>query len=97
MYDVETGEWTVGKYLADLRARYGGIDSVLLWASYPNIGTDDRNQFDMLEDVPGGLAALREVVNQFHDEGVRVLLPYNPWDQGTRLTFSLDQSIINVE
>jgi len=84
LYDRESGQWTVGKYLDDVRSRYGGIDSILLWASYPNIGTDVRNQFDMLEDVPGGLEALRNVVEEFHTEGVKVLLPYNPWDQGTR-------------
>ena len=84
LYDRETSTWTVDKYVEDVRSRYGGIDSVLLWASYPNIGTDDRNQFDMLEDLPGGLEALREAVDQFHAQGVKVLLPYNPWDQGTR-------------
>ena len=87
LYDRDSGNWTVKKYLADVRSRYGGIDSVLLWASYPNIGTDDRNQFDMLEDIPGGLEELRNVVNDFHEEGVEVLLPYNPWDQGTRFGF----------
>ena len=38
----------------------------------------------MLEDLPGGLEALREAVDRFHEHGVRVLLSYNPWDQGTR-------------
>ena len=84
LYDRERGEWTVGKYLEDVRRRYGGIDSVLLWASYPNIGVDDRNQFDMLEDLPGGLEGLKTCIEDFHAEGVKVLLPYNPWDQGTR-------------
>ena len=84
LYDRELGQWTVGKYLEDVRSRYGGIDSVLLWASYPNIGVDDRNQFDMLEDLPGGLEGLRTCIDDFHSHGVKVLLPYNPWDQGTR-------------
>ena len=38
----------------------------------------------MLEDLPGGLASLRAAVDRFHERGVRVLLSYNPWDQGTR-------------
>jgi gamma-glutamyl hercynylcysteine S-oxide synthase len=32
--------------------RYGGIDALLVWATYPNMGIDDRNQQDMLEVLP---------------------------------------------
>ena len=73
--------WTVNTYLDDLEQRYGGVDSVLLWHSYPNIGIDDRNQFDMLDSLPGGRSGVRRLVKDFHARGVRVLLPYNPWDQ----------------
>ena len=38
----------------------------------------------MMEDLPGGLEGLRGAVDRFHEHGVRVLLSYNPWDQGTR-------------
>ena len=37
-FDRTTGSWTVGRFLADVQLRYGGVDSVLLWHSYPNIG-----------------------------------------------------------
>ena len=70
--------WTVDRFLDDLGDRYGGIDGVLLWGTYPNMGVDERSQFDLLEDVPGGLAALGAVVQQFNARGVRVGLPYNP-------------------
>ncbi len=70
--------WTVDVFLADLEARYGGIDGILLWGTYPNLGVDERSQFDLLEDVPGGLAGLKAVVAQFNSRGVRVGLPYNP-------------------
>merc|ERR1719315_80470 len=86
LYDKTTGQWTVGKYMEDVRRRYGGIDSVLLWGSYPNIGIDDRNQFEMAESVPGGMDGLKQLVSDFHEEGVKVLLPYNPWDQFTKNT-----------
>ena len=37
-YDYEKKEYTVDKYLDDLEKRYGGIDAVLVWPTYPNIG-----------------------------------------------------------
>jgi formylglycine-generating enzyme required for sulfatase activity len=83
-YDPATGKYTVGRYLADLDKRYGGIDAVLIWPTYPNIGIDNRNQFDLIRDMPGGIEGLRAMVADFHQQGVRVLFPYNPWDQGTR-------------
>ncbi len=39
---------------------------------------------DMIRCLPGGVDGLLEVTNQLHAAGVRVLWPYNPWDQGTR-------------
>jgi gamma-glutamyl hercynylcysteine S-oxide synthase len=84
LYDPAAGMYTVDRYLDDLESRYGGIDSVLLWYIYPNIGVDDRNQFDLAKDLPGGVAALRGAVADFHRRGVKVFLPTMPWDNGTR-------------
>ena len=42
LYDRDSGNWTVDKFVEDVRRMYGGVDSVLLWQNYPNIGTDDR-------------------------------------------------------
>ena len=35
-YDVETANYTVARYLADVDTRYGGIDSMLMWPTYVN-------------------------------------------------------------
>ncbi len=83
-YDPVERRYTVDRFLDDFDKRYGGIDSILLWPVYPNIGIDNRNQFDMLRDMPGGLAALKAMVADFHRRGVRVLFPNMPWDTGTR-------------
>jgi len=83
-YDPVAQKYTVDRYLDDLEARYGGIDSVLIWYVYPNIGVDDRNQFDFARDLPGGLEGLRDAVEDFHRRGVKVFLPTMPWDHGTR-------------
>lgn len=84
LYDPAAGRYTVGRLLDDLDRRYGGVDSVLLWGVYPNIGIDNRNQWDLVRDLPGGAAAFRAMVADFHRRGVRVFLPTMPWDNGTR-------------
>ncbi|HEU5457239.1 MAG TPA: SUMF1/EgtB/PvdO family nonheme iron enzyme [Terracidiphilus sp.] len=83
-YDPVAHKYTVDRYLDDLNRRYGGIDAVLIWATYPNMGIDDRNQLDMVRSMPGGIAGLRQMVADFHRRGVRVLFPMMMWDQGTR-------------
>jgi len=84
-YNPVTGRYTVRRYLQDLNTRYGGIDSVLFWPPmYTNLGVDDRNQFDIWRDMPGGWTAMRQMVAEFHRQGVRVLLPIINWDHGTR-------------
>src|SRR6185312_12218382 len=40
-YDSEKQQYTVSRYLDDVDRRYGGIDSILLWPVYPNIGIDN--------------------------------------------------------
>ena len=83
-YDPETGQYTVERWLADLRARYGGIDAALIWPTYTNLGVDDRNAYDMIRSLPGGVDGLREVVRRLHAANVSVLWPLMPWDVATR-------------
>ncbi|MDR3738503.1 MAG: SUMF1/EgtB/PvdO family nonheme iron enzyme [Terracidiphilus sp.] len=83
-YDPTQGKYTVDRYLDDLTKRYGGIDSVLVWATYPNMGIDDRNQLDMVRSMLGGIEGVRQMVSDFHRRGVHVLFPMMMWDQGTR-------------
>jgi len=83
-YNPGASKYTVDRYLDDLEKRYGGIDSVLIWPVYPNIGIDNRNQYDLTRDMPGGIPGLRQMIADFHRRGVRVLFPVMPWDQGTR-------------
>jgi len=83
-YDPVAGKYTVDHYLDDLEKRYGGIDAVLIWATYPNMGIDNRNQQDMVRSMPGGVEGVRQMVADFHRRGVRVLFPIMMWDQGTR-------------
>jgi iron(II)-dependent oxidoreductase len=83
-YDPVAGKYTVGRYLDDLDKRYGGIDAVLIWPTYPNMGIDNRNQHDMIRSMPGGIPGVKQMVADFHKRGVKVLFPMMMWDQGTR-------------
>ncbi|HKD05446.1 MAG TPA: SUMF1/EgtB/PvdO family nonheme iron enzyme [Bryobacteraceae bacterium] len=83
-FDPATNRYTVDRYLDDLTARYGGIDSVLIWPTYPNMGIDDRNQHDMIRSMPGGVSGVKNMIADFHRRGVQVLFPMMMWDQGTR-------------
>jgi iron(II)-dependent oxidoreductase len=84
LYDPVTRRYTVDRYLEDLKSRFGGVDAVLIWPTYPDIGVDDRNQLDMLGSMPGGIEGVKRLVAEFHRHGVRVLFPFMLWDQGTR-------------
>ena len=78
------GFFLVVCFLNDLIKRYGGLDAVLIWPTYPNIGIDNRDQFDMVADMPGGIKGVRQMVADFHRRGVKVFFPIMPWDNGTR-------------
>ena len=78
------GELQVLDVLRQAVARFGGFDAGVLWHAYPRIGFDDRDQFDYYRQLPGGLAGLRELVEECHSLGTRAILAYCPWDIGTR-------------
>ena len=83
-YDPVAGKYTVERYLDDLERRFGGVDSVLIWYVYPNIGIDDRNQTELARHLPGGIEGLKGAIRDFHRRGVKVFLPTMAWDNGTR-------------
>jgi hypothetical protein len=83
-FDPVRGEYRVEEYCDTMEKEFGGLQSVILWHSYPNIGIDEKNQFDYFHALPGGMAGLKDVVGRFHRRGVRVFITYNPWDLDTR-------------
>jgi iron(II)-dependent oxidoreductase len=76
-YDPRSRNYTVNRWVDDLNSRYGGVNGVLLWPTYTNLGVDDRNAYDMSRLLPGGgWEALRtSIVRELHELGVKVLWP----------------------
>jgi iron(II)-dependent oxidoreductase len=94
-YDPLTRKYTVTKYLNDLKKRYGGIDAVLIWPTYPNIGVDNRNQYDLTNDMPGGKVAIKQMIKDFKANGVKVFFPIMIWDHGTqRIKQTMPEALI---
>lgn len=94
-YDPVTKKYTVDRYLNDLKQRYNGIDGVLIWPTYPNIGVDDRNQYELLADMPGGIEGVKQMVADFKKRGVKVFFPIMIWDHGTRkIELSMAEALI---
>jgi iron(II)-dependent oxidoreductase len=64
---------------------YGGDDVIGIWPTWPSLGLDQRNQFDLFRDLPGGTAGLKMIRNELHNEfRTRLMVCYNPWDESTR-------------
>jgi hypothetical protein len=84
IYDAEANRWTIDQYLAKARKEYDGFDQYVFWHSYNRVGVDLRDQFDLLQDLPGGIEGVAEFIATANDMGARVYLPYNPWDKITR-------------
>ena len=93
-YDPHSNEYTVDKIISRGKEMFGGYDSVVLWHAYPRIGLDERNQYDYYRDMPGGLAGIRNVVDQFHQHGIRVFIAYCPWDKATRREDNTDPELL---
>lgn len=63
---------------------FGGDDVVCIWPTWPTLGIDQRNQFDLYRDLPGGLNHIRAVADSARARGVKFFVAYNPWDESTR-------------
>ncbi len=83
--NLKTHRFDLERFLADAERDFGGYDGILLWGGYPRLGIDERTQWDFFDDLPGGRPGLRQMVELAHARGVRVFVPYKPWDQSLAL------------
>ena len=83
-YDHRQEKYTFYNNLSEYDTMTGGIDIFTLWPTWPRLGLDARNQWDMYRDLPGGLGELRNQVDFTHRAGKRYFISYNPWDEATR-------------
>lgn len=83
-YDAQAGGYQLESFLERGRRLYGGDDVIGVWPNWPMLGLDQRNQWDLLRDLPGGTERLRQWGENLRARGTRWFISYNPWDESTR-------------
>jgi iron(II)-dependent oxidoreductase len=83
-YDSGRGGYQLEKYLANGQKLFGGYGVYALWPTWPRLGLDNRNQWDLYRDLPGGLNQLHRLSELAHKHGTKFFIEYNPWDKSTR-------------
>ena len=83
-YNYRQMRFTFYSSLTEYDDLTGGYDIYTLWPTWPRLGLDQRNQWDMYRDLPGGLQELKKQSAFTHKKGKYYFISYNPWDEGTR-------------
>jgi len=83
-YDSTDKKFNLARFLERGKKLYGGDDAVGLWPTWPTLGVDQRNQFDLFRDLPGGLPQIRRMADLSRSMGTAFFICYNPWDASTR-------------
>lgn len=83
-FDRLTGKYTYAEVLKKGTELFGNIDVYGIWPTWPRLGLDQRNQWDLYRDLPGGTEQLRNLVKMSKASGTRFFIAYNPWDNSTR-------------
>jgi len=94
LLDPVEGRYLVKEFIEHGKKEFGGFDSVVLWLAYPILGIGPRNQTDMYRDLPGGLQGLRDLTEIFHKHGIKVFVPFLPWDGATRKENNTDAEVL---
>lgn len=79
--DLDRGTFNVDRFLDEGERDFGGYDGFLIWSVYPRIGVDERTQWELYDDLPGGRETLRDMSRRARERGVRFFVPYKPWDR----------------
>jgi formylglycine-generating enzyme required for sulfatase activity len=83
-HDRFTGKYTFPDVIKNGNSQFGKIDVYGIWPTWPRLGLDQRNQWDLYRDLPGGTVQLRTFAKLAAQSGTRFFIAYNPWDNSTR-------------
>lgn len=79
-FNRSNNEYTLEEFLLDKIHLYGGDDIFTIWPTWPVLGLDQRDQWQMMEELPGGLGQQKILTAQAHALNTKYFISYNPWD-----------------
>jgi len=79
-YEKKRGYAAYTDFVKNTRDLFGGNDVLTLWTGFPVLGLDQRNQWDLVHALPGGVKKIREISSQGLRNNLRFMTSYNPWD-----------------
>jgi formylglycine-generating enzyme required for sulfatase activity len=83
-FDRLTGKYTYAEMLKKDIQLFGNVDVYGIWPTWPRLGLDQRNQWDLYRDLPGGTRQLKNFARLSRLAGTKFFIAYNPWDNSTR-------------
>jgi gamma-glutamyl hercynylcysteine S-oxide synthase len=83
-YDRFSGKYTYPEDVRSWTDQFGKIDVFGIWPTWPRLGLDQRNQWDLYRDLPGGTEQLKRFARSLRQSDSRFFIAYNPWDNSTR-------------
>lgn len=84
VYDAADKKYHLIDFINRGKKLYGGDEVIGIWPTWPSLGLDQRNQFDLFRDLPGGTKRLQQLSAEMRKLGTRFFICYNPWDESTR-------------
>lgn len=84
LYDESDKEYHISEFIQRGKKWYGGDEVIGIWPTWPSLGLDQRNQFDLFRDLPGGTSRLKSLSDDMRRQGTNFFICYNPWDESTR-------------
>lgn len=79
-YSATGTSYQLVPFLQRMKSLYGGDDIFTIWPTWPALGLDQRTQWRLMEDLPGGVQKQKELSRFVHSTGGKYFISYNPWD-----------------
>jgi len=83
-FDRTTAKYTFPDLIRKGNELFENIDVWGIWPTWPRLGLDERNQWDLYRDLPGGTSQLKSFGRLARLNNTKFFIAYNPWDNSTR-------------